>query len=168
VHLLGVSIVVLVLPDCSTSPRNYKPFFTHGAGGFAASLPLVFFAYAGFESLAQTAGEVRDSTQRLPRHFSARILATTVIYFLMSGGGVSACCRARNCAVRGADGRGGIALSADRRGVVREPRRGHGAHDLGHATMLVPSRVGIMLAEDGLAPAFIGRISKKTARRSSA
>jgi amino acid transporter len=31
-----------------------------------------------------------------------------------------------------------------------------------NATMLVPSRVGIMLAEDGLAPAFIGRIAKKT------
>jgi amino acid transporter len=31
-----------------------------------------------------------------------------------------------------------------------------------NATMLVPSRVGIMLAEDGLAPQFIGRIAKKT------
>jgi amino acid efflux transporter len=31
-----------------------------------------------------------------------------------------------------------------------------------NATMLVPSRVGIMLAEDGLAPQFIGTISRKT------
>lgn len=31
-----------------------------------------------------------------------------------------------------------------------------------NATMLVPSRVGIMLAEDGLAPPFIGAISLRT------
>ena len=31
-----------------------------------------------------------------------------------------------------------------------------------NATMLVPSRVGIMLAEDRLAPQFIGAISKRT------
>jgi amino acid transporter len=31
-----------------------------------------------------------------------------------------------------------------------------------NATMLVPSRVGIMLAEDGLAPRFIGAISRRT------
>ena len=83
--LLGLSIVVLVVPGLfAIRPHNYQPFFTHGLGGFATALPLVFFGYAGFESLAQTAGEVRDSTHRLPRIFLRGILATTVIYFLMS------------------------------------------------------------------------------------
>ena len=46
--------------------ENYTPFFTHGWSGFGASLLPLFFAYAGFESIAQTAGEVKDSTRRLP------------------------------------------------------------------------------------------------------
>jgi amino acid transporter len=54
--LLGVSIVVLVVPGLfAIDTANYRPFFTHGFTGFAASLPPLFFAYAGFESLAQSA-----------------------------------------------------------------------------------------------------------------
>src|SRR5262249_12787505 len=83
--LLGVSIVVLVLPGLfAIRPGNYVPFFMHGASGFAASLPPLFFAYAGFESLAQTAGEVQDSTPHLPRIFARGILIATCAYFLMS------------------------------------------------------------------------------------
>ena len=83
--LLGISIVVLVVPGLfAVRVANLRPFFTHGLGGFAASLPLLFFAYAGFEALAQTAGEVKDPTRLLPRIFLGGIAATTVIYLLMS------------------------------------------------------------------------------------
>jgi len=83
--VLGVSIVVLVVPGLfAIRPGNYRPFFAHGASGFAAALPPLFFAYAGFESLAQAAGEVKDSTRRLPGIFLRGILATTVVYLLMS------------------------------------------------------------------------------------
>src|SRR5262249_13144628 len=76
--LLGLSILVLVLPGLfAIRPANYRPFFTHGLGGFAAALPPLFFAYAGFESLAQAAGEVKDSTRRLPGIFVRGIAATT-------------------------------------------------------------------------------------------
>src|SRR5258708_1026949 len=65
--LLGLSIIVLVAPGLfAIHTHNYQPFFTHGLGGFAAALPLVFFGYAGFESLAQTAGEGRDSPRPPP------------------------------------------------------------------------------------------------------
>src|SRR6185295_12138377 len=61
--VLGLSIAVLVVPGLfAIHPENYRPFFTHGFPGFAAALPPLFFAYAGFESLAQAAGEVKDST----------------------------------------------------------------------------------------------------------
>jgi amino acid transporter len=83
--LLGISIVVLVVPGLfAVRVENYRPFFTHGPSGFLASLPPLFFAYAGFESLAQTAAETRDSTRRLPRIFLRGIIATTIIYLLMS------------------------------------------------------------------------------------
>src|ERR1041384_847685 len=62
--LLGLSLIVLIVPGVfAIHFANYRPFITHGFSGFAAALPPLFFAYAGFESLAQTAGEVRDSTQ---------------------------------------------------------------------------------------------------------
>ena len=161
--LLGVSLVVLVVPGLfAIHAANYRPFFTQGLAGFARSLPPLFFAYAGFESLAQTAGEVRDSTTRLPRIFLRGISVTMVIYFLMSvvAFGVLPLERIRQSAAPMAE-------------VARRylPWGGAALVTLGavmalttsvNATMLVPSRVAIMLAADGLAPAWIGRISPRT------
>src|SRR5436189_3901579 len=82
--LLGVSIIVLVVPGLfAIKPHNYSPFITHGLDGFAASLIPLFFSYAGFEALAQTAGEVKDSTRRLPLVFLTGIRATALIFVLM-------------------------------------------------------------------------------------
>lgn len=83
--VLAVALVVLIVPGLfAVEFANLQPFFTGGVGGFATSLPLLFFAYAGFESLAHSAGEVRDSQQRLPRVFVRGILLTTLIFVLMS------------------------------------------------------------------------------------
>jgi basic amino acid/polyamine antiporter, APA family len=161
--VLGVSLVALIVPGLfAIHVSNYRPFFTHGATGFALSLPPLFFAYAGFESLAQTAGEVRDSTTRLPRIFLKGISATMVIYFLMSvvAFGVLPLEQLRQSAAPMAEvaGRylpmGGAALVT--LGAVMALSTSV------NATMLVPSRVAIMLADDGLAPAWLGRISPRT------
>lgn len=161
--LLGLSIIVLVAPGLfALHTSNYRPFFTHGAGGFAAALPLVFFGYAGFESLAQTAGEVRDSTHRLPRIFLRGILATTVIYFLMSvvAFGVLPGAELRRAAAPMAE----VASRYLPMGAAWFVTLGAvmALTTSVNATMLVPSRVGIMLAEDRLAPRFIGAISSRT------
>src|SRR5438045_2012672 len=161
--LLGLSLIVLIVPGLfAIHFANYRPFITHGVGGFAASLPPLFFAYAGFESLAQTAGEVRDSTHRLPRIFLKGITATTVIYFLMSVVAFGV--------LPGADLRRAAAPMT----AVASRYLPVGAAwfvTLGavmalstsvNATMLVPSRIAIMLAEDGLAPRVIGSIAART------
>jgi APA family basic amino acid/polyamine antiporter len=160
---LGVSLLVLIVPGLfAIRFGNYEPFFTHGVGGFAKALPPLFFAYAGFEALAQTAGEVRDSTRRLPRVFLRGILATTVIYFLMSAVAFGV-------------------LPGERLRAAAAPMAEVGARYLPigaawfvtfgavmalstsvNATMLVPSRIGVMLAEDGLAPRWIGTIAPAT------
>ena len=162
--ILGVSLFVLVGPGLFALHRSYySPFFTHGLGGFIASLPLLFFAYAGFESLAQTAGEVSDSTRRLPRVFLRGISATAVIYFLMSLVGLGT-------------------LSPDRLRISTAPMAEAAAAYLSfggaaivtigalmalttsvNATMLVPSRIAIVLTQDKLAPRWIGSVSAKTA-----
>lgn len=161
--LLFVSLLVLIVPGLfAIRAENYRPFFTHGTGGFLAALAPLFFAYAGFESLAQAAGEVRDSTSRLPRIFIRGISATMVIYFLMSIVALGV-------------------LSPSQLGVSSAPMADAAARYLPvgaaaivtlgaimavatslNATMLVPSRVAIMLSEDGLAPRWVGRVSART------
>ncbi len=161
--LLGLSIIVLVAPGLfAIHVENYKPFFTHGLGGFAEALPPLFFAYAGFESLAQTAGEVRDSTRSLPRVFLRGILATTVIYFLMSfvAFGVLPGEQLRTAAAPMA------AVASKYLPMGTSWFITFGAimaiTTSLNSTMLVPSRIGVMLAEDGLAPKWIGAISPRT------
>lgn len=161
--VLGLSIAALVVPGVfAVHAANYQPFFTHGFRGFAASLPPLFFAYAGFESLAQTAGEVRDSTTRLPLVFLRGIAWTTVIYFLMSAVALGV-------------------LPPDQLAVSSAPMTAAASRYLPfgsawivtvgavmalttsiNATMLVPSRVAIMLASDGVAPRWLGKISPRT------
>src|SRR3989440_7449556 len=83
--LLGLSIFVLVIPGLfAIHTANYSPFVTHGVNGFALSLAPIFFSYAGFESLAQTAGETKDSTRRLPLVVLRGISATGLLFILMS------------------------------------------------------------------------------------
>lgn len=161
--LLAGSIVILVVPGLfAVRAANYAPLFAGGAGGFTAALPLLFFAYAGFESLAQAAGEVQDSTRRLPRVFLRGIVATTVIFVLMS---------AVACGVL--PGEQLAASPAPMTAVAREylPDGLPVIVTLGalmaiatslNATMLVPSRLALVLARDGLAPAWIGSIAAPT------
>ncbi|MFT5285047.1 MAG: APA family basic amino acid/polyamine antiporter [Planctomycetota bacterium] len=89
--ILALSLAVLIVPGVfAINPSNYQPFFTGGVAGFGASLPSLFFAYAGFEALSQAAGEVRDSQSRLPRVFLRGILVTAIIFVLMSAVAIGA------------------------------------------------------------------------------
>ena len=162
--LLGLSLIMLIVPGLfAIRFENYRPFITHGAGGFFESLPPLFFAYAGFEALAQTAGEVRDSTRRLPRVFLRGILATMVIYILMSV-----------VAFGVLPGEQLRASSAPMSTVASRylPAGAAWFVTLGavmalatsvNATMLVPSRIAVQLADDGLAPRWIATIWPRTA-----
>ena len=161
--VLGVSILVLVVPGCfAIAPSNYSPFFTGGVPGFLAALAPLFFAYAGFESLAQAAGEVRDSTRHLPGVFLRGVLATTVIFASMSAVAFGV--------LPGESLRGSTAPMAEVARVYL-PRAGSIVVVLGalmaittsiNATMLVPSRLALMLAADGLAPAWLGQVDPRS------
>ena len=161
--LLGVSVVVLVVPGIfAVRAEHYRPFFTHGLAGFAAALPPLFFAYAGFESLAQTAGEVRDSTRRLPRIFLLGIGGTTIIYLLMSvvSFGVLPGPRLQASAAPMAEV-AAVYLPAGAASFVTLGALMAITTSL-NATMLVPSRLAVILASDGLVPGWIGAVSPRT------
>ena len=161
--LLGVSVLVLIVPGIfAIDPENFRPFFRHGAGGFMAALPPLFFAFAGFESLAQTAGEVRDSTRQLPRILIRGIIAVTIIYLLMSAVGLGVLpgeqLQVSSAPMAEAAGRylpAGAAVLVTLGALMAITTSLN-------ATMLVPSRIAIVLAGDDLTPRWLGSVSHRT------
>ncbi|MEW6735344.1 MAG: APC family permease [Acidobacteriota bacterium] len=161
--LLGISLIVLIVPGLfAIQTINYQPFITHGWEGLAASLVPLFFSYAGFESLAQTAGEVKDSTERLPQVFLKGITLTAVIFVLMSAiafgvlpGTRLQASRAPMAEVASVYLPFGAALFVTFGAIMAITTSLN-------STMLVPSRMTIMLASDGLAPGWLGVIHKST------
>jgi basic amino acid/polyamine antiporter, APA family len=154
---------VLIVPGLfAIAAKNYRPFVTHGLGGFMSSLAPLFFSYAGFESLAQTAGEVKDSTKRLPMIFLKGIGLTALVFVLMSVVAFGV--------LPGAQLQSSTAPMVE---VASVYLSGGGAWFVGfgaimaittsmNSTMLVPSRLAIILARDGLAPNWLGAINERT------
>jgi APA family basic amino acid/polyamine antiporter len=162
--LLGVSLLALIGPGLfAIHAENYQPFFTRGAGGFLESLSPLFFSYAGFESLAQTAGEVKDSTRRLPMVFLKGISGAALIFVLMSvvafgvlpGArlGASSAPMAEVAAVYLPAGAAWFVTFGAIMAITTSM----------NSTMIVPSRLAFILSRDGLAPGWIGAIHPRTA-----
>ncbi|MEE2877177.1 MAG: amino acid permease [Candidatus Neomarinimicrobiota bacterium] len=83
--ILIFSILLLVIPGLAAVDLSfYDPLLPKGWGGLLGAMPILFFSYAGFETLAQTAGETKDATRTLPTIFIRGVLASVIIFFLMS------------------------------------------------------------------------------------
>src|ERR1044072_4858882 len=162
--LLGLAIVVLVVPGLFAVHReNLSPFFSHGVEGFALSLIPLFFSYAGFESLAQTAGETKDSTRRLPVVFLKGISVTALIFVLMSvvAFGVLPLSELRTSATPMTEVAARYlpwgAASFVTLGAIMAITTSL------NPTLIVPSRLALIFVEDGLAPRWLGTVSRRTA-----
>jgi basic amino acid/polyamine antiporter, APA family len=159
-----LALLVLIVPGLFVlDTSNYTPFFTHGVSGFGASLLPLFFAYAGFESIAQTAGEVKDSTHRLPRILLKGITITAFFYVFTSivsfgvlPGGRLQVSSAPMAEVASIYLPAGAAIFVTIGAIAAIMTALNG-------TIFVPSRLGIMFVEDGLAPRWLGVINKTTA-----
>jgi basic amino acid/polyamine antiporter, APA family len=159
-----LALLVLIVPGLFVlRSSNYVPFFTHGAVGFGASLLPLFFAYAGFESIAQTAGEVKDSTRRLPRILLKGITITALFYVFTSivtfgvlPGGRLQASSAPMAEVASIYLPAGAAMFVTIGAIAAIMTALNG-------TIFVPSRLAIMFVEDGLAPRWLGFINKATA-----
>ena len=159
-----LALLVLIVPGLFVlNKSNYTPFFTHGPSGFGASLLPLFFAYAGFESIAQTAGEVKDSTRRLPKILLKGITITALIYVFTSivsfgvlPGGRLQASNAPMAEVASIYLPAGAAVFVTIGAIAAIMTALNG-------TIFVPSRLAIMFVEDGLAPRWLGFINKTTA-----
>ncbi len=162
--VLGFSIVVLVVPGLfAIHVRNYSPFFTHGAGGLALSFIPLFFSYAGFESLAQTAGETKDSTRRLPLVFLRGISFTALIFVLMSvvAFGVLPLSQIQASTTPMTE----VAMNYLPWGAATFVTLGAimAITTSLNPTLIVPSRLALIFVEDGLAPPLLGSVNRRTA-----
>lgn len=159
-----LALLVLIVPGLFVlQSANYTPFFTQGFSGFGASLLPLFFAYAGFESLAQTAGEVKDSTRRLPKILLKGIFVTALFYVFTSivsfgvlPGERLQASNAPMAEVASIYLPSGAAIFVTIGAIAAIMTALNG-------TIFVPSRLGIMFVEDGLAPRWLGFINKTTA-----
>jgi len=83
--VLIISILILVIPGIPEIDYSYyDPILPKGYNGLLAAMPMLFFSYAGFETLAQVAGETKDPTRTLPMIFIKGVLASVFIFFTMS------------------------------------------------------------------------------------
>lgn len=159
-----LALLVLIVPGLFVlDSDNYTPFFTQGLNGFGASLLPLFFAYAGFESVAQTAGEVKDSTRRLPGILLKGIIITALFYVFTSvvafgvlPGGRLKVSSAPMAEVASIYLPAGAAIFVTIGAIAAIMTALNG-------TIFVPSRLAIMFVEDGLAPRWLGFINKSTA-----
>jgi amino acid transporter len=159
-----LALLVLIVPGLFVlRSENYTPFFTHGWSGFGASLLPLFFAYAGFESIAQTAGEVKDSTRRLPGILVKGITITALFYVFTSivsfgvlPGQQLKATSAPMAEVASLYLPSGAAIFVTIGAIAAIMTALNG-------TLFVPSRLGIMFVKDNLAPQWLGFINPKTA-----
>lgn len=166
-----LAIVILVLPGLfAIEWKNFSPMFPYGFGahltaegekGFLAVLGPLFFAYAGFESLAQTAGETKDSRKSLPMIFINGLLISMVMFFLMSlvAFGVMpyqelarSSYAMSDAAARYLPWWGGAVVTV---GALMA------FSTCLNATLFVPSRILYVLGEDRVLPGWLSRVSAR-------
>src|SRR5205085_6881459 len=158
-----LALLVLILPGLFVlKPSNYTPFFTHGVSGFAVSLLPLFFAYAGFESVAQTAGEVKDSTRLLPMILLKGITITALFYVFTSivsfgvlPGGRLQASNAPMAEVASIYLPLGAAMFVTIGAIAA-------IMTALNDTLLVPPRLAITFVGDGLAPRWLGFFNETT------
>jgi amino acid transporter len=157
--VLLAAVAILVIPGLRTIRMEYyRPLFPYGFSGFLAALSSLFMSYAGFEGLAQTAGETKDARKTLPRIFFRGIGVTVLIYFVMS------------LVAFGNLPYGDLAKSSSAMtDVARRYLPGWGAAVVAlgaimafatsiNVTLMVPPRLLLVLGEDRLVPSILAHI----------
>jgi APA family basic amino acid/polyamine antiporter len=89
IEVSGLAFIIYIGSTFSdTHPVNYFES-SFGINGILAATALIFFAYIGFENIANIAEETKNPTRVLPRALVLSISITGVIYVLVSIAAVS-------------------------------------------------------------------------------
>lgn len=85
IEMLGLLIVIgaalLVAPQAEVNLLELPPA---GIPGIIAAVSVIFFAYIGFENIANLAEEVKDSRNILPKALVLSLALSTILYMLVA------------------------------------------------------------------------------------
>lgn len=159
--ILVAALVVIIGPGLfAIKMANFQPFLPKGWSGFFQSLTILFFAYAGFDALAQTAGETKSARTTLPKIFAIGIGISVLTYVLISLVSFGSLPYSE--------------LIASHRPVADAAAHflPYGSHIVAvgalaaflttiNACMLVPSRILYVFAEDRVAPRLLAKLNRR-------
>jgi amino acid transporter len=77
---VGILLLLVMVGLLSFQPSDLAPFLPRGTDGMLSGISLVFFAYTGFQVAAMMAGEVKESSKRVPQAILASIGIVIVVY----------------------------------------------------------------------------------------
>lgn len=81
---IGVIVVFVVLLATHIDPANYDPFLPFGWGGVFSGAAIVFFAYLGFDAIANSAEEVKDPQKNMPKGIIGSLIIATILYIIVT------------------------------------------------------------------------------------
>ncbi|MCI7304612.1 MAG: amino acid permease, partial [Clostridia bacterium] len=81
---LTVILLFIVLVAGRIDPANYDPFLPFGWEGVCSGAAVVFFAYLGFDAIANSAEEVIDPQRNMPKGIIGSLVMATVLYIVVT------------------------------------------------------------------------------------
>lgn len=82
IEIIGLLIIIFLgMPNLGKVNYLEAP---HGAGGILAAAALIFFAYLGFEDIANIAEETKNPSKTLPRALILSVVITVAVYVLVA------------------------------------------------------------------------------------
>ncbi|MBA4453259.1 MAG: amino acid permease, partial [Nitrosopumilaceae archaeon] len=162
VTISGLAIIIVVgfsFPVESEIDYFENPF---GVSGIVLAFVLVFFAFIGFEDIANVAEEVKRPQRTMPKGIMLSVLITTIIYILVSLASIRIV------------GWEQLAESSAPLAFVAEQRLGQQGHFILSIialfatastiliTLVAGARIFYGMARDGSLPSKLGLIHKKT------
>lgn len=162
VTISGLAIIIVVgfsFPIESEIDYFENPF---GVSGIVLAFVLVFFAFIGFEDIANVAEEVKRPQRTMPKGIMLSVLITTIIYILVSLASIRIV------------GWEQLAESSAPLAFVAEQRLGQQGHFILSIialfatastiliTLVAGARIFYGMARDGSLPSKLGLIHKKT------
>jgi APA family basic amino acid/polyamine antiporter len=140
---------------------HFRPFFAHeNAKGLAVALVPIYFAYSGWNAATYVAGEMKDAKRDLGRALALGTATCTALYLLVNAGFLNALGLP---AMRGAHDIAGAAASqifGRAAGSVVTGLVVVAVLSSLQASIVVGPRIYHAMAEDGLFPGRLARLSK--------
>ncbi|HYV86415.1 MAG TPA: APC family permease [Patescibacteria group bacterium] len=136
-----------------------------GAGapaGMLAALVAVFYAYGGYQNVVNLSGDVRDARRRLPAGIAGGMAIVTALYLLLNAAylrALGAAWVARSPLVAGDLARAALGPAGD---AFVSLAIFVSAAGFVNATVLHVPRAYLAMADDGLLPAWLGRLNPRT------